>query len=245
MKKLLCIVMAVIMLLGLCACGGNSEEDVRGSISGGISTQPQKETEEATDAPTDAPTEEPTVEATEEAPQFSLGSSSSNTYTNSFLGLSCTLPENWTFATDEEILQMNNIASSMMDEETAKAIAEANIVYDMFAQSTTGSSINVNLEKVTAIQSVMLDVKQTLEAQLPTIKSTFENMGYTNVQAVYQTVTIDGQEFDGLAISAEIQGMTFYEILFSFKKENYLANVTLGTIQAEELEVMLNSFTIQ
>lgn len=58
MKRILAILLALCMMLALCACGGNQEENK-------VNEQPVAEApQEATEAPTDAP-EEPQEEETE------------------------------------------------------------------------------------------------------------------------------------------------------------------------------------
>ena len=56
-----------------------------------------------------------------------------------------------------------------------------------------GGSISINMEKLSALQILSLDIKKTLEAQIPTIKSTYENIGYTDVKGylwyVYKNYT--------------------------------------------------------
>lgn len=56
-------------------------------------------------------------------------------------------------------------------------------VYDMFASLSNGSSININLEKLSAIQQVSLNMKGALESQISAIVSTYQNMGFTDINA--------------------------------------------------------------
>ena len=86
MKKVFCIILSMLMLLSLFGCTGNTDpEDIRGEVSG-------------------------TTEGTqEEKPEFSLGDTTGSTYTNDFLGISCTLPEGWVFYTDEQMKELNNL----------------------------------------------------------------------------------------------------------------------------------------
>lgn len=228
MKKIFCLFLSLVMLVSLCACG--SSEDVRGEISGGVQSetvgndQTQTETE----------------------PEFSMGKAEGAVYTNDFLGIRFALPEGWEFYSDEQIKEMNNIVGDYVDEDVAEKLKEANIIYDMTAQYLPeGSSVSVNLEKLNAVQLVGLDIRQTLESQIPTIQSAFENMGYTDLKVEYQKVTVDGKEFDGLKISAKIQTAEFVQIAFSFRKGAYLANVSVGTLQTDKFEQILDCFTVQ
>lgn len=180
-----------------------------------------------------------------DGPEFSLGDTVSNTYKNDFLGISCTLPSEWVFYTDEQILQMNNIVGEVIDDKVAEQLKDANIIYDMFAQTSTGNSINVNMEKLSALQVLSLNIKNTLEAQIDTIKQSYQKMGYSNVNVGYQKVTVDGKEFDGLRLTASIQGINFYLYVFTFLKGNYLANVTVSAVQTDSTNTVLGYFTVK
>ena len=102
MKKVFCIILSMLMLLSLFGCTGNTDpEDIRGEVSG-------------------------TTEGNqEEKPEFSLGDTTGSTYTNDFLGISCTLPEGWVFYTDEQIKEQNNITENYLDEEVIEQLKKA------------------------------------------------------------------------------------------------------------------------
>ena len=223
MKKFLCLFLAVVLLASLCGCfGGNVTDDVRGDIASESPIQNENE------------------------PEFSLGKATSNTYNNDFLGISCTLPTEWVFYTDEQILELNNIVGTIVDEDIAERLKNANIIYDMYATNQTeGSHMNINLEKLSAVQMISLDLKQTLEAQIDTIKQGYENMGYTDTNVEYQKINVDGKEFDGLKLTAKIQGVDFYADIFTFRKSNYLANVTICSIETDKTDTILSYFTVK
>ena len=223
MKKVLCLLLVIMMLVSLSGCfGGNGTEDVRGDT--GNETPSQNESE----------------------PEFSLGKTTNNTYNNDFLGISCTLPAEWVFFTDEQILELNNIVGDILDEEIAERLKNANIIYDMYAAyQTEGSNMNINLEKLGAVQMIALDIKQTLEAQIGTIKSTYQSMGYTDTDVEYQKIKVGGKEFDGLKLTAKIQGIDFYATIFTFRKSNYLANVTVCSLQTDKIDTILSYFTVK
>lgn len=223
MKRVLCLFLVVIMFVSLCGCfGGNGIDDALGDIISGNNSQNEGE------------------------PEFSLGKTTSNTYNNGFLGISCTLPAEWVFYTDEQILELNNIVGTVVDEEIADQLKNANIIYDMYAiNETEGSNMNVNLEKLSTVQMISLDIKQTLEAQIDAIKSAYQNMGYTDTNVEYQKIKVDGKEFDGLKLTAKIQGIDFYASVFAFRKSNYLANVTICSIQTDKTDTILSCFTVK
>ncbi len=228
------------MLVSVCGCiGDKKDDDVRGEIISG-----DNKTENDADKDSDTNTETDTEISNE--PEFSIGVVTSNTYSNKFLGLSCTLPSKWVFYTDEQMLQLNNIASEFLDDEAKKQLENATIIYDMYAiVEADGSTINVNLEKLNAVQALSLNIKASLEAQIDTIKTAYENMGYTDIDIFYEKVTVDGKELDGLKINAKIQGIDFYGVCFAFKKSNYFANTMICTLLTDETESILNCFKLK
>ncbi len=223
MKKILCLLLAVMMTVSLCGCfGDNANTDVRGEVVSGDAGQ------------------------SESQPEFSLGKAANNTYNNAFLGISCTLPAEWTFYTDEQILELNNITEDYMDDDVAELIENASIIYDMYAtNATTGENININLEKLNAVQAIALDIKQALEAQINAITSTYENIGYTDITVNYQKVSVDSKEFDALKITAKIQDTDFYGTVFTFKKGNYLANITICSLLTDNFDTISGYFTVE
>ena len=219
MKKCLCVFLSILMLVTLCAC---DTENVRGEIVGGDQNQNQSE------------------------PEFSLGKATGNTYKNDFLGISCTLTDGWAFFTDEQIRELNNLASDYMDEDVAEQLKNADVVYDMYAQNqAAGANMNINMQKLNVAQLVGLDIKTVLESQIGAIKSTYENMGCTDIQAVYQKVKVDGKDFDALRITGKMQGMDIYVLCFSFLRSNYLATVSLFSMQTDKIGDMLDYFTVE
>ena len=223
MKKVFCIILSMLMLLSLFGCTGNTDpEDIRGEVSG-------------------------TTEGTqEEKPEFSLGDTTGSTYTNDFLGISCTLPEGWVFYTDEQIKEQNNITENYLDEEVIEQLKKAPLIYDMIAKNMTdGSNINVTMTKLNAAQIGNLNIKDVLEAEIDTIKSTYANIGYSDVQVEYQKLTVDGKEFDSLKIQAKFQSLNFSSILFAFLKGDYLANVTVCSLSADTVNSVIGSITVK
>ena len=179
-------------------------------------------------------------------PEFSLGKVASNTYENDYLGISCTLPAPWVFYSDDEIMALNNIVGDYLEEEIADRIKNTSIIYDMYASvAETGDSININLEKLNAVQVINLDIKKTLESQIDMIKSAYQNIGYTDIQVNYQKVSIDGKEFDALKIIAKIQGIDFYGTCFAFRRGTYLANVSICSLQTDNFDTVSGYFTVK
>jgi len=213
MKKVLCLLIALVTLVAFCGCFGGNEDPV---------TDPAK------------------------SPEFALGKVTDNTYKNDFTGLSFAAPEGWIFYSEEQILQLNNIAFDYLDEKAYEMIQNAAIVYDMYASAPIGGgNTNVNLEKIDASLIEKLDLKQTLESQFGLLEDAYKNMGFTDFSIQYEKIAVDGKEFDGMSLSAKISGRTYYSKCFIYKNGTYLVNVASGAYSESELADIINRFSVK
>lgn len=94
-----------------------------------------------------------------------------NVYTNDFLGFSFTLPENWTLASDEELLSMletatDEMLTEEMKEQYDKAIESAQSFYEFAVFNlTTGESMVLNIEDLSkTVGAILLSEDQFIDA---------------------------------------------------------------------------------
>ena len=226
MKKISVILFALILGATVYGCG--SEENVRGEITGAVEEFTTEDSAE--------------VEKAEEK-ELELGSVDGTIYENSFVGFGYQLNDGWSFYTDEQIRELNNATTEIAGEEYQELMKDATIIYDMFATDADGvNNINVNLEKVNTVQLIALDIAQNYEAVMPTMKTTYENMGYGNFQYEITTTDIDGKEVDSAYVTAEINGVVMYQALFAVKCNGYLANVAVTTFFEDTTAEVLENF---
>ncbi len=237
MKKISIILLTFAMLLAFCAC--NNETDVRGEIKNDTSADSVSDTVSVVD--TDVQTNE--NDATDTEAGLDFGKTEGNVYENAFIGIGCKLDEGWSFYDDEQINVLNNLAADMMPEDAQEMLKEATVVYDMFATAADAmNNINVNLEKVNAVQLIGLDLAKNFELVVPTLKATYENAGYTNFNYEITEIEIEGQTFVAMKASAEISGVNMYQLLFQKKCNGYLANVTITSYFDDATETILDTF---
>jgi hypothetical protein len=267
MKKLFAFILCLIMVFAFSACG--SEEDLRGEITStdNSSIDEVSSFSETIDASSEAvstssdavsssqsnnPSSEVVISTNADEDnsneadnnEFNFGKTSGLTYKNEFLGLGCELKDGWTFYTDEQIRELNNIANSYTDAEVKEVIENATIIYDMYAAtSDLSSNMNINLEKRSILESGSVEtIKQLLGNSIDAMESTYRNMGYTNVSFEVSDIKVDGETLAGVNGVAEIEGMNFYTTVFCIKKGQYLASVTIASFDANELQSLLDSY---
>lgn len=179
----------------------------------------------------------------DEQKEFSMGKVDGSKYENSFTGIGCSLDSDWTFYTEEQIMQLNNIASDYYSEDAKSIIENANVVYDMFAaDSNMTDNVSVNLEKVNSVQLAVLDISDTFENQMTMMKDTYNNMGYTDFSYDMTTVNIGGEEFSAVKISIGAEGVELHQLLFAKKCNGYLANFAITAASEGALYEILDCF---
>lgn len=163
--------------------------------------------------------------------EFALGEVKGNKYESDFIGLGFTLPEGWSFYTDEEIAELNNYVGDMADQNYLDLMKNATLVYDMMAASSSGTdNIMVVLEKKPNAVLKNLNLKQSLEASFNAFKSSFESMGYKNITHEITTVKIDGKTFDVMNIFGSVYGVKLQQSCILMKCNGYLATVTVTSV---------------
>lgn len=228
MKKLFILLLAVAMVISFAACG--STDDVRGDqIDNTVSD--------------DFSSDNDSIASGSQDEQFSLGVVDGLTYENDFIGLGCTLGNDWTFYTDEQIRELNNATIDMAGEDFAELMENATVIYDMYAsKNDTFDNINITLEKVDVLQLIGLDIESNYEQLAPTMIQSIENMGYSNVTYEIGTATIGGEEYASFDLTAEIQGVKMYQTSISIKCNGYLANISVTTYEQNKVNDILKNF---
>lgn len=258
MKKFTAILLALTMIFAFAACGSTpDEEDVRGDqnvnttqasdpAEDNNTTTPSGDVTDApagdiTDTPADETTNAPEADVTET--EFSLGAVEGLNYENKFIGIGCNLPSDWTFYTDEQIRELNNITTDYFDEEYQEILANAQLIYDMYAVTVDQlKNINVNLEKVDPVTLAMVDLADIYEQNEAIVKQTFENMGYTNITFEHGTAMIEDESFACMRTTAQINGITMYQLSFATKCNGYIANFAITTFNENTVDDVLSYF---
>ena len=219
--KLIPIMLSIVMVLSLTACGN---KDIRGSVDSNNNA-------ENSEAPI---AEEVTYES---------GSTTGGVYTNEFIGIGCELDENWTYYNDAELSELNGLVSdALSDEELAEMLENSKTVYDMFALADEGlTTINVVIENIGVINGATMDENDYIEKSLELTKSGLESMGFTNVSAEKATMEFAGVERAGIAIVGEYSGAPVYEKMVCIKIGNYMADITVCSFN-EDITAKLMSF---
>ncbi len=174
------------------------------------------------------------------APKLERGTWSDDVYTNTFSGVTYTLPEGWVAATDEEIKSiMNTGAEAAGIDDTTMDIANMKVVYDAFvADQATGTNIIFSFENLKlSIGGTGMDEKEYVEAVKSQLTSV-GNISYTTGDEYNKEVC--GEQWYVLETKPDTGNMEQYYLVRRIG--NYMANIIVTIVGGDTLDSVLEQF---
>ncbi len=245
---------SLFLAVALTACGTSGGQSAAEPAASETETSAQA-TEETTsdDAKEEAvPADEATTsddataeeKAEEEEGSFKRGTIDGNTYRNESFGISFTLPEDHAFATEDQLAQLANITTDMLeDEASVKALEGGRIIYDMYEYGVDGSNTNIAIEKVNAMAGALIDAKKYREACVSKIDEQLAGTGMEVIDREEATYTIGGTDHPAEKVTITYEGSTIYEEMVFLKSGSFFALVTTAGPTPEAAEALLGYFS--
>jgi uncharacterized lipoprotein YehR (DUF1307 family) len=226
MKKIAALLLAVMLMLSLAACGDEPAPNV--------------DTDKTTTPATTTPA---TTEA--EEPRAQLGTVEGTVYTNTFLGITADMGADWTFAPKSDLAQILGMATeNITDEDLLNALESSGVIYDMYAVNNDGmQNINITMENLNVLQSLAVTEQAYLEASKDQLAPALEDMGYENVTVTLTEIEFAGKSHAALKLHGTISDMDFYETLVCIKQGSYIACVTVGAFGTDTTGAILALFS--
>lgn len=262
MKKILALVLALIMVLGMLA-GCSKDDDISGQITPvedeeevvQQEEEPEEETEapvEETEAPeeeTEAPEEETEAPAEENA--VSLGRMEGGIYTNTYAGFGCELDENWTYYSADELQTLPENTQELFEgTEMGELSAAYTQISDMMAENATDlTSMNVLYTQIglqERLAYLSMSEEETIEATLANkdmMIEAYEQAGYENITMEKAKVTFLGEEHTALRTTATLQGYDYYILqIMDYTLGKYGVTLTVSCFFEDVTEDLLGLF---
>ena len=235
MKKLLALILALTMVFALTACGSEPKGNVTPAADDSA-------------APEATPAAAATPEPAAPEDNIELGSMVGGTYENDFIGIGCKLDDSWTYYTEEEILALNDLTvSSIDDEDLAEQLSSSDSFYDMVASADEGlTSVNVVIENLGLIYGHTLDSSGYIDIALENLEDQLALMGI-NVDTC-EKVSFDfcGSATDGIYIvgTMTVEGieLEMYQRMACVKAGNYMCCITACTYFEDGTTDILDMF---
>lgn len=175
--------------------------------------------------------------------KFNFGSTQDNTYWNETLKIGCTLDENWYFLNEEEILQANSMNVEKLDGKLAEMVKEGGSMIDMFAQNLeTGATVNLVVERLSVVNSLVIDEKKYLDISQPTLDEAMVQMGIEDVEITQESMDFLGQEHQSIVITGSFNGVPVCETMVVVKSGRNMTIITVFSAVDGEVEEVLASF---
>lgn len=175
--------------------------------------------------------------------KFNFGSTQDNTYWNETLKIGCTLDENWYFLNEEEILQANSMNVEKLDGKLAEMVKEGGSMIDMFAQNLeTGATVNLVVERLSVVNSLVIDEKKYLDISQPTLDEAMAQMGIEDVEIAQESMDFLGQEHQSIVITGSFNGVPVCETMVVVKSGRNMTIITVFSAVDGEVEEVLASF---
>lgn len=230
MKKLLALILALVMVFTFAACGSStSDEEIRGNITG-----------QNSQTDTDSETNNSETNDSSEV-KFSIGNASGNKYESNFIGIGCLLDSGWTFYTDAQIAELNNITAETLGDDYISQVEKANLVYDMYATNASGDTINVTLEKLSGLTGV-INAETYVDTCIPQLKTSMSQMGVTLEKCEKTQFAFAGKIVDGISIVMSANGNYAYQKIACLKRGSYIAVIGFSTYTTDSTDALISKF---
>lgn len=219
-KKWLALLLSLVMVFSLTACGSSNTPDEPNPGEGSGSQTEEKE--------------------------FKAGTIDGDVYSSDVTGLTFKLGENWVFLDDEGIEELTGMIQDMSDDEALEeAMSQGASIYDMYAMTTDGSgrTVNITVENLGALYGTILNESKYIDAAIDQLKPAFESMGATDVVIEPATYTIAGAEHSGIHCTATLQGVNLFEQLVCIKEGRYMYNITCSATSEEDVSSVMAMFS--
>lgn len=212
-------------------------------------------TEEATEATEEAvePVTEPETEPEETEAQrnWTLGEVDGYTYINHYAGYGCTLDENWTIYTAEELQDISDLVEEMLEGSDIESVVEEyQSITDISAEcESVFCNFNVNytgLKLTDRIRYGLMseeDVVDEVLGQKDVIVQAYAQMGLEVQSMEKVTVNFLGEERYAVKTYGVLEGIDYYLLqIFDYDQGAYGITLTLSSFLADNTELMLDLF---
>ena len=177
---------------------------------------------------------------------YSAGSVSARTYENILLGLQCIAPADWSYLTEEELLQLGDVPA-LEEEQTMEECLTAHLnnggqVQDMYAMTEDGlQTINVMVTKLdlTAQEMTIADFANLGAEEVCEV---YASMGITEVEMKREQVEFLGETVEAIRLSGAYEDVPLYSLQLCLARGSYICVVTFNSYVEDTTETLMKFF---
>lgn len=178
-----------------------------------------------------------------------LGSMNGGVYKNDFVGITCTLGDEWLYYSEDEILQLNEVvADSADDEELAEQLRSKDSFYDMMAENgETAENVNVVLENLGLLYGHTMDASGYIDVALENLETSMASMGMNVTGCEKVQFDFCGKETDGIYLTSTmtVEGIEVevFQRLACVKAGTYMCVITATSYFEDTTMDVLGQFS--
>lgn len=244
MKKNLLPLIAVLLALAIVLAGCGFETPDAPDTTDNSALQNTTNPPDTTDVPdtTDAPTGKG---------KFALGTFENGIYTNSYLGITCTLDNNWTLTPAEQLQTLpDNIRDVLDSTELGSMMDSYTQIIDMQAENSKDlTNISVAYTKIGLAERLVYmsmteeEIIDSTLAMKDVLISSYEQVGITVNEMKKVSVTFLGQTHTAIWIDCSVQNIPCYMLqLTYFQLGEYGVTLSLGSYLEDKTADLLALF---
>lgn len=183
------------------------------------------------------PAEEP-----EETADF-IGAVTDGTYYNPYFDFSFTAPEDWTYFSEEELLEVAGATTEMVGENLGEAFSEqlehAGTTYVMLVDAPTGENVNIVVQKTQeGLKELSDDILYSLLK--PTVETQLQQTGLAGAKVNVDSTTFLGETRTALYTTIDSLGMVQKQLYII--KDTYSCTITVSARDAASADAMMAMF---
>ena len=187
----------------------------------------------------------PQKDETESGDGYTFGTIYGQNYANGYLGISCSLSDEWILATEEEVATLNGLDFSSLDEDISNAMLSGQFVFDMFAlHENETDSILITVEAVNLSQAGM-SVEEYLGNSTDGLEDSELYKDYDDMTYEKGTYIIDTREYATIKIKAVSGNETFFQTFLAVDCGECVALITITSYDSDRGEEVLKQFYIE
>lgn len=153
------------------------------------------------------------------------------------------MDENWYFYSDEEIMENVQATAGQLKDDLAEAIKDAGSMMDMMAvNQETGENVNVNLERLSVVNSLLIDEAKYVELSLAQLGDALEQMGITVSDIGQDEMEFAGSKHPCIRLTGTIEGFELFETLVVVKTGRTIIVVTACSYLEDTTDEILSHF---
>ncbi|MCQ2512843.1 MAG: hypothetical protein MJ092_05595 [Lachnospiraceae bacterium] len=159
---------------------------------------------------------------------FSRGIVEGHTYTSKFTGLTLTIPETWSFASDEEIEELMQYTSDFLEDPSKFDKAAEGELMDCYATSADGmENMSISYTK----GNILTDLDASIKLSVDTIIDIYESSGFIVEATEPEEVQVGGKTFKRVTFTEDLGGVKLIQYGYFAMFNNYLVNISCTCLE--------------